>query len=1454
MSGGVSIDVVGLASEAPTRPVTTTLVHPREPTEKYSDDASSAQNRTTAPSPPLVGSCGFDVAIENVFQHFLATGDVLVGVAFFEHVFFEVFQGDLTGLNPGTDAAIPRGVAFLDEVAEDAVRLHLGRDFQSASEGVHPTDVGMEEIDRLEALAANFGVKVQSAGPQSALIENDEHHLCRQIQVGRELVGIPAEHQVTRIGIDRPQHARCAGRDHVVHHGVPGQRRVIRLQVQLHLVQQIILTQEVDARCRVEVVLVRGRLLRLGFDEELAGESDLHFVVVGEVEELREVIEFAFHVGVQERTVAFATAPEHIVFASEFFGHFQGLFDLSGRKGEDVGIARSRGTVNVTLVAEEVGRTPEQFDTGTLLLLLEDGDDAIEVSIALAEVRAFRCYVAIVEAVELDAELLEKLEHHPRAGDRHVHRIGPIFPGPNRTTGAERIAARASQGMPVGNGKTEVILHRFTGDDSVGVVVTESERVGRCGTFVGDFRNVRKKAHGTDQGLEERLQSKVQDRKEQGGRHPLVVRMASQPATLLVTSDIPHRHTALYCRIGTFHSRDAHPSTRVYQIVQEMDQWWLDAVETGEQALAIRSDHVEDKQISLLNGPGQFLSLADRICTVTGRPTQGIRRLRSRPMSNRDRINDAVQGFVQPVVNSHIQMQPLSIRPRSTQQEPRTHRRRRRDDAASWLHRKRYRVIRQLGLQNAINHVENVLNLRNDLTYIGGRITASNVEEDKWDSFHFQLAKYSRRFSRGFLPCGCFEALSTNVKVCSVGDQSEGLSQSQELLDVVGGRSELAAERVHGILIVDFQPYIEPGTRRIFRQLADFRLGIGQKGDNSLTEGISDVVRCLDGIGVDTAFWINARVKGQIKFRRGSHIKASTEFRNSLNNTQFRTGFDGVVNLHILPGLNEGEIIFLDLMEIVHQHRPWNPLKGLEQFPARRSKMTPSLSQNGQPLSDIGGRRVVVGGRHIFPGHQEAAGRGQCTTHGGKGNFQEFASVELAHKDFLNAICFDIPSSDTSKGLAFSMPTILWVFSKVRRPSRHPQLGLAMLSQRAGAEKATVYLLSIVKRTFIVAPIYLDYNATTPIDPEVFRAMLPYLGDLDNNHRGIFGNPSSTHALGRAAHDAVDHSRAQVAALLGAQPDEILFTGGGTEASNHAIKGVFFARQTGNFLTRLFRRAGCHVITSAIEHPATTNPINFLQSLGCRVTVVGVNGVGRVDPDDVRRAIAPDTVLISVMHSNNEVGTLQPIAELGKIARERGVLMHTDVAQSLGKVSVNVDDLHVDLVTVAGHKLYAPKGIGVLYVRRGVKLVPLLHGAGHENGQRAGTENVPTIVALGKACEIARATLPQATVRLTALRDRLHHHLAGRVTLNGCPTNRLPNTLNVNFTGHIGAELLAKVPGVAASTGSACHEGRVTQSAVLCAMRVPPEVGKGAVRLTVGRFSTEAEIDSAAKQLLAAAG
>ncbi len=373
-------------------------------------------------------------------------------------------------------------------------------------------------------------------------------------------------------------------------------------------------------------------------------------------------------------------------------------------------------------------------------------------------------------------------------------------------------------------------------------------------------------------------------------------------------------------------------------------------------------------------------------------------------------------------------------------------------------------------------------------------------------------------------------------------------------------------------------------------------------------------------------------------------------------------------------------------------------------------------------------------------------------------------------------------------------------------------------------------------------PIYLDYNATTPVDPVVMEAMLPFL-------REHYGNPSSTHGYGRATHEALNLARNQVAALLGASPGEILFTSGGTEASNHALKGAVFNR-----LLDGASPGECHIVTSAIEHPATLLPCDFLRKLGCKITILPVDSTGLVDPNAVRQALTPATVLVSIMHANNEVGTLQPISAITKIVREHGALMHTDAAQSLGKVAVAVADLGVDLLSVAGHKLYAPKGIGALYLRSGTRLEPLLHGAGHEGGRRAGTENVPYIVGLGQACELARQSLPGITARLQGWRERLWQALRAalgdRIVLNGHPEKRLPNTLNVSFLDHIGAELLARVPEIAASTGSACHEGQIKLSPVLAAMGVPPEIGKGAVRLSVGRFTTDDEIDRAAAMLV----
>ena len=376
-----------------------------------------------------------------------------------------------------------------------------------------------------------------------------------------------------------------------------------------------------------------------------------------------------------------------------------------------------------------------------------------------------------------------------------------------------------------------------------------------------------------------------------------------------------------------------------------------------------------------------------------------------------------------------------------------------------------------------------------------------------------------------------------------------------------------------------------------------------------------------------------------------------------------------------------------------------------------------------------------------------------------------------------------------------------------------------------------------------MTPIYLDYNATTPLDPRVIEAMQPYL-------REAFGNASSAHAYGHAAHDAVVRARGQVARLLGARPAEIVFTSGGTEATNHALKGTVLPA-----LRARGRATAPHVITTTIEHPATAETCDFLERLGCRVTRIPVDRHGTLDLAALERALREPTVLVTVMHANNEVGTVQPIRAVARLAHAHGALVHTDAAQSAGKIPVDVGELGVDLLSLAGHKMYAPKGVGALYVREGVALEPLIHGAGHESGRRAGTENVPYVVALGMACEVARRDLAEAGVTLRALRDRLWRRLGEAlgddVVLNGHPEERLPNTLNVGFVGHVGAELLAAVPEIAASTGSACHEGLVEVSPVLRAMGVAEAVGRGAVRLSVGRFTTEAEVDRAAALLVA---
>ncbi len=372
-------------------------------------------------------------------------------------------------------------------------------------------------------------------------------------------------------------------------------------------------------------------------------------------------------------------------------------------------------------------------------------------------------------------------------------------------------------------------------------------------------------------------------------------------------------------------------------------------------------------------------------------------------------------------------------------------------------------------------------------------------------------------------------------------------------------------------------------------------------------------------------------------------------------------------------------------------------------------------------------------------------------------------------------------------------------------------------------------------------PIYLDYNATTPIDRAVADAMLPYLYEQ-------FGNPSSTHPYGVAAKRAVETARAQVAGLLACQPHTITFTSGGTESNNIAIKGVAFAR----------RKQGNHIITSAIEHPAVVEVCKWLETQGFRITWLPVDANGWVNPADLARAITPQTILVSIMHANNEVGTIQPIADLAAIAHQHNALMHTDAAQSLGKIPVDVDALGVDLLSVAGHKLYAPKGVGALFTRSGVVLQNPLHGATQEAGRRPGTENVLEIAGLGKACELAHDHLEANALLFSSMRDRLHQQIADalgedNVRLNGHPEERLPNTLSLSFRGVEANTLLAEIgDAVAASAGAACHADQVDVSAVLQAMQVPLEWAMGTVRFSTGRATTEADVDKAAEIVIAA--
>lgn len=366
--------------------------------------------------------------------------------------------------------------------------------------------------------------------------------------------------------------------------------------------------------------------------------------------------------------------------------------------------------------------------------------------------------------------------------------------------------------------------------------------------------------------------------------------------------------------------------------------------------------------------------------------------------------------------------------------------------------------------------------------------------------------------------------------------------------------------------------------------------------------------------------------------------------------------------------------------------------------------------------------------------------------------------------------------------------------------------------------------------------IYLDFNGSTPIAEEVQAAMAPYL-------QQDFGNPSSGHWASLRARDAIEKARGQVAALIGSDATEIVFTSGGTEANNHALKGVFFARR------KAMPRQ--HFITSAIEHPSVLAALRFLERLGAVVTTVGVDKYGLTAPDEIERAICSDTVLVSIMHANNETGTIQPIAEIGRICRRRGVLFHCDAAQSVGKIPVDVETLQVDLLTVAGHKLYAPKGVGALYVREGVELESLLHGGEQEAGRRAGTESALLTVALGAACELGHAWIDRDDVR--ELRDRfwtmLRAALSDRVVLNGHPTARLPNTLNISILGCSGGSLLARLETVAASTGSACHAGQAGGSPVLAAMGADAAVVAGAIRFSLGRTTRLVELEEVVQRL-----
>jgi cysteine desulfurase len=367
-------------------------------------------------------------------------------------------------------------------------------------------------------------------------------------------------------------------------------------------------------------------------------------------------------------------------------------------------------------------------------------------------------------------------------------------------------------------------------------------------------------------------------------------------------------------------------------------------------------------------------------------------------------------------------------------------------------------------------------------------------------------------------------------------------------------------------------------------------------------------------------------------------------------------------------------------------------------------------------------------------------------------------------------------------------------------------------------------------------PVYLDYNATTPLDPEVREAMQPFM-------EHYFGNPSSTHIYGVQTRKAVEQARVRVAELLHCHPDEIIFTSGGTEANNHAIKGIAFQN----------RNKGNHIITSTVEHPAVTEVCLFLESQGFHITFLPVDSHGRVNPEDMKKAITPSTILISIMHANNEVGTIQPVEEIGRLAKNHNIPFHCDAAQSAGKINIDVNTIGVTLLSIAGHKFYAPKGVGALYVKRGTTLQKFMHGASHEQNLRAGTENILEITGLGKAAEIALRDLASNSGKMRQTRDKLFDLLKAElpeIRLNGHPEFRLPNTLNVSFPGIEANVLLDELTSIAASAGAACHSDKVEISPVLQAIGVPIEYAKGTIRFSTGKFTTDDEISKAAELII----